>query len=570
MQMQWKILQPDRSLVHEIQQRFQCHPITATVLANRRFGSVDDAEHFLQPGLDKLPSPGLLNGVDGAVKRIIQALRNNEKIMIFGDYDADGITATVLLYKFLLDAGADVFYHLPHRVKEGYGLQPIHISQLAAPRRIDLIITVDNGSASLDAVVTARRFGVDVIVTDHHNIDGGVPHAISVINPKMAGQPRQLADLAGVGVAFYLVIALRSALRAAGWWQNRPEPNLKAYCDLVAIGTVADMVSLQGVNRVLTRAGLDQMSNAPRPGIQALMNSCGIRRGAVNSEDIAFKLGPRINAAGRMAHAKIAFDLLNAQDVETAAPLAQSLTLLNQRRQETENGIYQYIVDNVERWPAFPDRKTLVLAGTDWHPGVLGVVAAKLTSRYHRPAIVLSVQDAVVKGSGRSVPQLDLYAALERCAPLLESFGGHRMAAGLSLHTENIGRLQTAFESVVTEMLSDCEAAPELEIDCEIELDQINEQLLNELEQLSPFGMGNPQPLFVARDMCVLKASIVGQRHRWMQVCQPHQNTAPITAMQFNIEADAPRPGSFERVAFRLQWNRYKNRREIQLIVEAC
>lgn len=570
MQMQWKILQPDRDLVREIQQHLQCHPITATVLANRQIGSIDDAKQFLQPGLDKLPSPDLLIGLKKAVARIIKALRDREKIMIFGDYDADGITATVVLFKFLSAAGADVFYHLPHRVKEGYGLQPMHIAQLAAPRHTGLIITVDNGSSSFDAVAAAKRFGVEIIVTDHHNVDGGIPDAFSVVNPKMTGQPLELADLAGVGVAFYLVIALRSALRALGWWQDRSEPNLKAYCDLVAIGTVADMVSLKGVNRVLTRAGLEQIANAPRPGVRALMGACGIRQGAANSEDIAFKLGPRINAAGRMAHAQIAFDLLNAADIETATPLAQDLNLLNQRRQETELDIYQYIVDNVDRWPDFSRRKTLVLAGTDWHPGVLGVVAAKLTARYHRPAIVLSVQDGVVKGSGRSVPHLDLYTALERCASLLTSFGGHRMAAGLSLQTENIGRLQTTFESVVAEMRDGRQAPPELEIDCEINLDQVSGQLLDELERLSPFGMDNPQPIFAARDVRVLKAAIVGQRHRWMQVCQPHQSTAPMTAIQFNIEPDAPRAGSFERLAFRLQWNRYKSRKEMQLVVEAC
>lgn len=570
MQMQWKILQPDRDLVREIQQHLQCHPITATVLANRQIGSIEDAEQFLQPGLDRLPSPDLLIGLKKAVARIIKALRNREKIMIFGDYDADGITATVVLFKFLSAAGADVNYHLPHRVKEGYGLQPMHIAQLAAPRRTGLIITVDNGSSSFDAVAAAKRFGVEIIVTDHHNVDGGVPDAFSVVNPKMTGQPPELADLAGVGVAFYLVIALRSALRAVGWWRDRSEPNLKAYCDLVAIGTVADMVSLKGVNRVLTRAGLEQIASAPRPGVRALMGACGIRQGVANSEDIAFKLGPRINAAGRMAHAQIAFNLLNAADIETATPLAQDLNLLNQRRQETELDIYQYIVDNVDRWPDFSRRKTLVLAGTDWHPGVLGVVAAKLTARYHRPAIVLSVQDDMVKGSGRSVPHLDLYTALERCASLLTSFGGHRMAAGLSLQTENIGRLQTAFESVVAEMLDGRQALPELEIDCEINLDQVSGQLLDELERLSPFGMDNPQPVFAARDVRVLKAAIVGQRHRWMQVCQPHQSTAPMTAIQFNIEPDAPRAGSFERLAFRLQWNRYKNRKEMQLVVEAC
>ncbi|MDA8138659.1 MAG: single-stranded-DNA-specific exonuclease RecJ [Desulfobacteraceae bacterium] len=568
MQMQWKILQPDRTLVREIQQRLQCHPITATVLANRQIGSIDEAQHFIQPGLDKLPAPATLKGLERAVERIVHAIRAKERILVFGDYDADGITATSVLYNFLLSAGADVFYHLPHRAQEGYGLKPVHITQLAVPKRASLIITVDCGSSSFEAVATANKFNIDVIITDHHNLDKNLPLAFTILNPKMEGQPDALFDLAGVGVAFYLIIALRSALRSIGWWNGRGEPNLKAYCDLVAIGTVADMVSLKGVNRVLTRTGLDQICNAPRPGIQALLAASGIQHHCISSEDIAFKLAPRVNAAGRMAHAQLAFDLLNSIDEESANTLAQDLNLLNRHRQETENRIYQYIVDNLDRRPDFLSRKTIVLAGTDWHQGVLGVVAAKLVARYHRPAIVLSASDDGAKGSGRSVPQLDMYAAVERCAHLLQTFGGHRMAAGLSLRTENIGQFQTAFENAVTEM-SGSPMIPELEIDCEIDLDQINGQLIDELENLSPFGMDNPQPLFMARDVRVMKAAIVGQHHRRMQVCQPHQVAMPMTAMQFNIPPDAPRPGTFERLAFHLQWNRYRSKKEAQLVVEA-
>ncbi len=569
MQMQWKILQPDRALVQEIQSHLRCHPVTATVLANRQIQSAQQASLFMQQGLESLPSPNLLCGIPAAVDRIIHAIKSKEKILVFGDYDADGVTATAVLLNFLKAAGADAFYHLPHRIDEGYGLLPMHIAQLAAPNGVKLIITVDCGSSSMDAVKAAQRFGIDVIVTDHHNIDIPLSGACAFINPKVPKQPAELGELAGVGVAFYLIIALRAALRAIGWWRDRPEPNLKAYCDLVAIGTIADMVSLKGINRVLIRAGLEQINRSPRPGIQALLNVSGIRHTPINSEDIAYRLGPRINAAGRMAHAKIAFDLLNAPTLETALRYAEELNALNHRRQEAETDIYHHIITHLDSRPDLAKQKSLLLAGTAWHEGVLGIVATKLIARYHRPVAVVSVKDDMAKGSGRSVPQVDLYAVLGKCEHLLEKYGGHKLAAGFSLRTKNIGLLQNAFEAAVTEMLQTEDLCPQLEIDSEIDFSAISPQLLDELESLAPFGNGNPPPLFMARDVRVTTAVTVGRNHRRMALCQPNQEVPPIAAIQFNLPPDSPRANSFDRLAFRLQWNRYRGDREMQMIVEA-
>jgi single-stranded-DNA-specific exonuclease len=570
MQMQWKILQPEAGLVHEIQQRLKCHPITAAVLANRDIVSGRQAAEFIQPDLGSLPPPCLLDGMPAAVERICLALRRKEKILIFGDYDADGITATAVLYDFLKTAGAQVSFHLPHRVHEGYGLQPMHIMQVAVPGRVGLIVTVDCGSGSRDAIAAARRFKIDVIVTDHHNVDGDPPDALAFINPKAAPGDSALTDLAGVGVAFYLVIALRTAMRDLGWWKNRPEPNLKACCDLVAIGTIADMVSLKGVNRILTRAGLDQINTAPRPGILSLLLASGIRQNRVSADDIAFRLAPRINAAGRMVHARSAFDLLNAPNAQAADPLARDLNELNQHRRQMENKIFQDIIDHLESRPERLERKkTIFLAGSDWHEGVLGIVAAKLVARYYRPAIVLSARNGVAKGSGRSIAQVDIYAALGRCAHLLDKYGGHRLAAGLTVQTANVRALQEAFEQAVGELTPSLEPGPELRIDQQIQLDQICPQLLDELETLAPFGTGNPPPLFMARDVRVTTAAIIGQHHRRMVLCQPDQCSPPIGAMHFNITADTPRAQSFERLAFRLQWNRYRGDKSIQMIVEA-
>jgi single-stranded-DNA-specific exonuclease len=569
MKMHWNIGRPDPNLVTQIQQRLNCHAITARVLANRAIASAEEAALFFQPSLKDLPSPEGLLSMEAALERIYRAITRNEKILVFGDYDADGVTATALLVSFLRSIGADVLHHLPHRMHEGYGLQSAHIVQLAVPGKIGLIITVDCGSSSLEAVAAARRFGIDVIITDHHTIGPEIPDAVAVINPKREGQLADLADLAGVGVAFYLAIGLRMYLRTKGWWTNSSEPNLKNYCDLVAVGTIADMVPLSGVNRVLTRVGLAQINAGIRPGLEALLAVSAVRQKPVTAEDIAYRLAPRINAAGRMASAKIAYDLLTQTSLNEALGLAEALNGLNQRRQSVESAIIDQITARIDKSHDLMSRNSLVLADPNWHEGVLGIVAAKLALRYYRPVIVISIKEGVAKGSGRSTPHVDLHAALVRCSALLERFGGHRQAAGVTLNTDNIDRFRAAFEAVVAEMTQSERQLPQLKVDSEIRFDQICPQLVDELERLAPFGTDNPSPIFMARDVRVTDAAIIGQRHRRMMVCQPAQTTVPFSAIEFNLPPDAPRPGSFDRLAFRLQWNRYKNNKEIQMVVEA-
>lgn len=488
---------------------------------------------------------------------------------MFGDYDADGVTATAVMVNFLQAAGANVSFHLPDRIKEGYGLQPMHIMQLAVPQHIGLVITVDCGTSSHEAIAAAKRFGIDVIVTDHHNIGDREPDAHGFVNPKMAGQPSDLAGLSGVGVAFYLAVALRMSLRERGRWNSQPEPNLKSYCDLVAIGTVADMVPLRGINRLLTWTGLEQINTGTRPGILALLAASGVRHKPYTADDIAFRLAPRINAAGRLAHPKMAFDALNAPNEETARAAAETLNTLNQRRRDIESEIFDEVTRRVDSRPEMASHNTLLMASEGWHEGVLGIVASRLVARYYRPAIVLSCRDGVAKGSGRSIPQVDLYAALNQCEELLDQYGGHRQAAGLTVKTEKIGRLKKEFEAAVAAATSEDTIVPELEIDGEIRFEQISGQLVNELETLAPFGIENPSPLFLARDVRVTKAAMVGKNHRRMTLCQPMQSSPSIEAIQFNLQPNTPRAESFDRLAFRLQWNRYRGTKAIQMVVEA-
>jgi single-stranded-DNA-specific exonuclease len=567
MQMQYTILQPDPDLVRRIQQHLDCHPIVATILANRKIGSARHAVDFLQPTFKSLPNPMELSGMREAADRIYYALQKKQRILVFGDYDADGVTATAVLSTFLTGAGADVRIHLPHRTIEGYGLQPKHINQLAVPQKIDLIVTVDCGSSSHDAVEAAKRFGIDVIITDHHNIVTK-PEALAVINPKLPQEPQSLVHLAGVGVAFYLAIGVRMVLRENGWWKERQEPNLSTLCDLVAIGTVADVVPLKGVNRILAKTGLQRINTSPRPGIEALKIASAIGSRSINSGDISFKLTPRINAAGRMEHARTAFDLLTARNLDTAKKRADTLDQLNKQRQAVERQIYDQIVRQLDGRPDLLERKSLVLADSTWHEGVLGIVAAKLAANFYRPVVLISTRNGIGKGSARSIPGINLYQALDNCRTLLDKFGGHPMAAGLTVQYDNIRRLQAAFEQAV-EQLSPGGMVESIHVDAEIRFDQISPRLVTDLEWLEPFGEANPAPIFLSKNVQVASAAIIGGRHRKMRLQQYGVDSAPIDAIQFNLASDAPRTENFDQITFRLQWNRYNGKRHIQIVVEA-
>jgi len=327
-------------------------------------------------------------------------------------------------------------------------------------------------------------------------------------------------------------------------------------------------VPLTGVNRILAKTGLRQINTLSRPGIEALRAVCNIRQGAISSEDVAFRIAPRINAAGRIAHAGVALDLLNTSNPDAAHELAEALNHFNHRRQTIEQQIFDQIVRRLESRSDLLDRRTMLLADETWHQGVLGIVASKLTARYHRPVVLIAVKDGVGKGSGRSIPELDLFAALAKCNHLLEKFGGHRLAAGITIRVENIRKLQAAFEEAVNQLVPEHDAGAMLEIDSEIEFSQINPQLMDQLEDLEPFGTDNPPPVFIARHVHVTSAAMVGRCHRRMSLCQASDNTAPIDAIHFNMTPDTPRADSFERLAFRIQWNRYRGEKRIQLIVE--
>ena len=570
MKKDWQILQPDIQSVKTLCDILKCHRITATLLVNRKVDTTESALKFLNPSLNNIRSPFFIKDMDTAVRRIYKAIKNADKILIFGDYDVDGITSTSILLNFLQNTGADVQYYIPHRTKEGYSLQAMHISDYAIPNKINLIITVDCGSGSHDAVKTAQEAGIDVIITDHHIISKRLPEAFAVVNPKRHDCTAGFDNLAGVGVVFVLIICLRKFMRDMNFWQDLPEPNLKALCDLVALGTLADSVPLVDENRIFASTGVQVIKTENnRPGISALLKICQIENSYINSEDIAFKIAPRLNAPGRMEHANLSVEMLTTESLNDAVRMATSLNDFNILRRNIEkkiiNDIHVYLAKN----PCELEKRSLVLSAGDWHEGVLGIVASRLVDNYFRPVVVISTKNGIGKGSARSIPGFDLYKVLSACSDDLVQFGGHSMAAGLKIKLKNIDRFKINFDNSVSSGITPADFTPKLSIDCELDFDDISDKLIDEIESLTPFGNGNPEPLFIAKNVDIFSSKIVGKIHRSMLLKQSAGKIPKIfNAIHFNALTDAPLKDNFDRIAFRLRWNRWNGQKKVQIVVE--
>ncbi len=563
------ILEPARETVREIFYALRCHPVTAKILANRNLGGMDEIAEFLSPSLESLRDPFSMIDMRSAVDRIAKALFNREEILVFGDYDVDGVTSTVLLFEFLQKAGALVSYYIPHRLVEGYGLKADQTRKLAEEYPgVRLIVTVDCGSHSHDAVKAAREAGIDVIVTDHHNAPVNLPDACSVVNPKRTDCRSGLNHLAGVGVAFYLAIALRKHLRDMGYWLRHTEPNLKSLCDLVALGTVADLVPLARENRVLVKTGLEVLQAQKRVGIKSLEKACGFFKHTLDSEDIAFRLAPRLNAAGRLDHANTAAKLLLADREEQAAELAKFLDDLNIQRRELEKIAFEEVLKRLESDPDQSGQKAVIMASPSWHEGILGIVASRVTEKYFRPAILIADHNGHGRGSCRSIPGFDLFNCLCRCGSLLDDFGGHSMAAGIKIKTSNIGPFRQSFQKIFEAEIDSQKLAPELTIDCELDFDDISEFLIDELEKLKPFGAQNPEPLFLSRNIKVFEPKIVGESHRRMLLGQIGGKTGKkLNAIHFNVDPETEIDDHLDYVVFKLRWNRWNGSKTAQLLV---
>ena len=485
---EWNLRLQQGEQAVELAQSAQIGPLLAKVLAARGINDAAEAENLLHADVS-LPDPFSLLEMDKAVERIHRALSEEETIVVFGDYDADGITATALLYTYLASQEAEVYYKLPNRSDEGYSLTPAVVDQAAA-RGVRLIITVDGGTSAFEGLARAKECGIDVIVTDHHLPQETFPDAVAFVNPCRPDNETPMKILSGVGVAFMLAAALEGC---------PPEELLPMFGDLVAVGTVADVMKLIGVNRVLVREGLAALAEGQRPGLSALIEACGWKDKAVTAENISYGLAPRLNAAGRMDEATDALRLLLCESEEEARPLVEHLQGQNVARQKAEQDIMERIVAQVESDPEMHHARLLVVAGEGWHPGVVGIVASHLVEKYSRPVIVISLENGEGRGSGRSISGFSLHGAIAACEDLLVRFGGHDLAAGLSILPENIDEFRRRINAwadenwpvaALPERLADAAALPE-------ELTVANVQ---QLEMLAPCGSGNPAPRFLLQN----------------------------------------------------------------------
>ena len=536
-------------------------PVVARLLCQRGLQDPEQAQRFLNPSLDHLHDPMAMADMRVAVERILAAVARRERVAIHGDYDVDGITSTVILRRALELLGADVVHFIPERLKDGYGLQPAAIERLHADG-VSLIVSVDCGIRGADAARRARDLGVDLIITDHHEPDAELPPALAVINPKRRDCTYPDKHLAGVGVALKLVQALCRLTEHDSW--------LPGFVKVAAIGTLADVVPLVGENRVIAKIGLDLLSRGPhKVGLRALIDVAGLAGKTLHSYHIAFMLAPRVNAAGRMSTPDIATRLLLASDEamgDEVRGLARLLDSENVRRQAEEAEILAAARKIVQTDPAIGARSVLVVSGEGWHRGVIGIVASKLVGAFHRPAIVLSVEDGVAHGSCRSIPHFDMLGALERCAPLFIRFGGHRQAAGLTMDASRIRELRAAVNDVADETLGPDDLMPRLRIDDDLMFKGITGSVAVAVAQLAPFGAGNPRPVFAARRVAIVDGPRkLKDRHLKMSLQQDGRIFRAIAWRASERQEYLTEHKAALDVAFSLEQNQYNGETYVEL-----
>ena len=514
----WNLLRPPVDTVNRIAAELGVSAALATVLVNRGVVDPAAANDFLHPSLSRLHDPLLMRGMADAVYAVALAVREGRRILVWGDYDVDGVTGTALLVDFLRRHTTNVGYHIPHRIDDGYGLDVAAIRR-QADAGVSLIITVDCGISSNAEVLEARTLGLDVVITDHHEPPADLPPANAVLNPRRAGCAYPFKSLAGVGIAFKLAQTLARLIGPGA--HPLDDERLHSYLDLVALGTVADIAPLLGENRVLVHHGLELLGASPRPGVRALLETAKIEKRPLRASQIGFGMGPRINAAGRLDRADTAVELFLTDDLRHARQLADLLERLNLRRREIEAQIREEAVRLVEDAPGMLGDSTLVLADPGWHPGVIGIVAAKIAERFARPALLVSTGREPGKGSARSIADIDLYARLDGCRRLFTSLGGHSHAAGFSIRKADIALLRHELNCDAAGVARLPPAARRIDIDALVNFKDIGPGLSGELRRLAPFGQRNPEPTFATRDVRLAQPPrTVGNNHLRLTLAQ--------------------------------------------------
>ena len=555
----WRVLPPAPP---EYMQRLRhLHPVIAQVLYNRGFHQPQDITTFLNRDLS-FDNPFRLKDMNRAVDRIRQAIRKRQNIVVYGDFDADGVTSSALMASVLKHLGARVRVYIPHRVDEGYGLNKAAIKRLATAGT-HLLLTVDCGIRSVEEVAYAQHLGMDVIITDHHSVGPELPPAFAVINPKRHDDPYPFKGLAGVGVAYKLAQALLRVEHHIPVSQQDAIMAEEELLDLVALGTVADIVPLVDENRALVFRGLKYLNDPIRPGLQALMESARIRFGNVDTMSIGFMLAPRINAAGRLSSATLAFRLLMAKDLGEALPLASQLNTLNRQRQHLTRQAVAKAQGQLEEQA---DSPIYIVEDPEFLPGIVGLIAGQITNATYRPTIAIHLEEQTSRGSARSIPEFHITHALDKVRDLLVRYGGHAAAAGFTVENEKLPAFKTALREVASEVLRGQELEPTLEIDTELDLSQVNWAFYELLQQLAPFGERNPQPVFLTRNLLVKEGIAVGSEGKHLKLTLSHEGrTWPAIAFRLgHLAASLPRRLD---VVYHLGVNEWNGTRSLQLVV---
>jgi len=519
----WLIPEVDDRSALGLANSLRIQPLTARVLLNRGFSDPGAAQRFLSPSMEHLHDPHLLTGIREAVDRLRTAIACGEKILIYGDYDVDGTVSVVILKKAIELAGGQASFHVPHRLKDGYGMRA-EVIERAASMGVKLIVSVDTGIRATEVVRGARELGIDVIVTDHHLPEAELPPALAVLNPNRHDCSYPDKNLCGAGVAFKLVHALLATL---DWPSEKLARMLKSFLKLVAVATVADVVPLLGENRVIVKYGLQGLDRVHNPGLRALLEVSGMTGGRPpNARQVAFQIAPRMNAAGRMDDAEKVIRMFLTDDLECARRLASELHSLNQERQETEADIVRLALEECSKVPVTDDQAALVFTGPNWHRGVVGIVASRLVERFCRPVFVLSEENGEAQGSGRSIPAFHLLEALESMPDLFSRFGGHRQAAGVSLAADRVSEFRQRFNAWAAQKLTPGDFQPQLSIDALVDLRELTTgPAVEELLSMAPFGFGNPAPVLAILDAEVAASPvIVKERHLRLHLRQKGRN----------------------------------------------
>ena len=559
----WKVATGDQAVEDRLAKALDCHHLVARLLVNRGITDQDEARSYLSAPLSSLHDPLLLPDMEKAVARILDAKERQEKVTIFGDYDVDGVTASAIMLRFFSDIGIDADSYIPHRQKEGYGLNVKAVEKIAGGSK--LLITVDNGISAIKEVEVAKKLGLDVIITDHHLPPEKLPNAFAIINPVLEGSGYPFKGLCGAGVAFKLCMAIRSALHKSGATKESL-PNLKRLLDLAAIGSVADCVPLTGENRVIVASGLGEFVENGKPGLSELVAISRIDSQQVTASDIAFRLAPRINAAGRMGDADIGLKLLTTDDRVEGRKLAIELDGRNQRRKDEQEKMFMEAEEMVGQMEKQGPMAAIVLGSSEWSSGIIGIVASKLVDKYRRPVALVSFTGSTGRGSARSIEGFHLTEALGECSDLLNQFGGHEQAAGFSMEKENLESFRVRFSEVSEIRLNEVDTKKVISIDGVASPSVFDRKLVDNILTLEPFGQSAPPPIFLGKEISFSTIRFMGDNDEHVRLITRDGKSAVGFGFGEKLK-DQDIEGSLWDIVFTPGINRFNGSEKIQLIL---